>query len=257
MEALLSNINNMVMKTDEMPESEIQQKPDPEVNQNHLENDVNQEKQTDENPGSEVNLEHVETCKETATETDVNPQKQTDDVQRSEVNSDPVETCQETVVETDCNLGKQADPKAMPEVDQKPTETRQETVVETDVVPEKQADPGVIYRCRRCRQMVATQEYVVTHKVGRGDGHFGTRKRSDVDVDDKKPECSLCIFVEPMKWMKAVEEGYISHKLYCMGCNALLGPFNWAGMQCACGTWVIPAFQLTKSKLDERNQVRF
>ncbi|KAK3152644.1 hypothetical protein QOZ80_2BG0161680 [Eleusine coracana subsp. coracana] len=251
MEGLLSNFNNMEMKSDEMVEPEIQQKPEPDVNQNHMENDGNQAKQTDEISGSKVDSEPVKTCEKTVTETDVNPEKQTDDIQGSEVNLEPVETCQETVFETDVNPEKQADQKATPEVDQKPIETHQETVAETDGVPEKQiVDPGVIYRCRRCRQMVATQEYVVTHKVGRGDGHFGTRKKSDVE-DDKKPECSLCIFVEPMKWMKAVEEGYISHKLYCMGCNALLGQFNWAGMQCTCGIWVIPAFQLTKSKLDE------
>jgi dual specificity phosphatase 12 len=49
----------------------------------------------------------------------------------------------------------------------------------------------------------------------------------------------------------AVEEGYVANKLFCMGCKARLGQFNWAGMQCCCGAWVIPAFQLTKSKIDE------
>lgn len=186
-----------------MVESEAQQKPEPDVNQNHVENGANQEKKTDVISGSKVNSETLETCKETVAETDVNPEKQTDGIQGLEGNSEFVETCPETVVETDVNLEKQGDPKTMQEVDQKPTETRQGTVMETDV-PEKQiADPGVIYRCRRCRQMVATQEYVVTHKVGRGNQHFGTHKKSDADGDDKKPECSMCIFVEPMKWMKA------------------------------------------------------
>jgi dual specificity phosphatase 12 len=192
------------MEADEMLESEIQQKPEPDFNKNHIENDVNQEKQTDEILGSEVNSKPVETCMKTVMETVMNPEKQTDDIQGSEVNSEPVDTCQETVIETDVNPGKQADPKSVPEVDQKPSEICQETAGETDVTPEKQiADPGVIYRCRRCRQMVATQEYVVTHNVGRGAGNYGARKKSHVDEDDKKPECSLCIFVEPMKWMKA------------------------------------------------------
>ncbi|TVU33283.1 hypothetical protein EJB05_25076 [Eragrostis curvula] len=252
MEALLSSFNSMEMKSGEMPESGTQQKPEPEVNQNPMGKDDSLEQKTDEIPGSGVSLEPVEACQGTVVEADVNPEKQIDEIQGSEVNSEPVETCDETVVQTDVTPEKQVDPKAIPEVDQKPIETSQETVTETEVAPEKQiAHPGVIYRCKRCRQMVATQEYVVTHEVGRGDGKFGTRKKLDADEDDKKPECSLCIFVEPMKWMQAVQEGYVSQKLHCMGCKALLGQFDWSGIQCTCGTWVIPAFQLTKSKIDE------
>ncbi|KAF8754012.1 hypothetical protein HU200_011547 [Digitaria exilis] len=111
-------------------ESAIQQKPGPEVNQNPVENDVNPEKETDELPGSEANPE-------------------------------PVEKCQETVTIPD----KQADPEAGFEVNQKPSETCQETSAESDVNTEKQTyDPGVIYRCKKCRRMLATQEFVVTHE---------------------------------------------------------------------------------------------
>ncbi|XP_062223613.1 probable inactive dual specificity protein phosphatase-like At4g18593 [Phragmites australis] len=210
----------MEMETSQMPESGVQWKPGSEVDQNPVDHGVNPEKEPNEMPESEVNEE-------------------------------PVETCQNTVVETDIIPEKQADLEARLEVNQKPMETCQEKVAETDVNPEKQtSDPGVIYRCKRCRRMVATQEFIVAHEVGEGEESFKTRKRFHVDVDDKQPEC-MCIFVEPMKWMQHVEEGYVSHKLYCMGCKALLGQFNWAGMQCTCGTWVIPAFQLTKSKIDE------
>jgi len=48
-----------------------------------------------------------------------------------------------------------------------------------------------------------------------------------------------------------VQEGNVGDKLLCMGCNARLGNFNWAGMQCSCGAWINPAFQLHKSRLDE------
>ncbi|MCL7023093.1 hypothetical protein MKW94_012203 [Papaver nudicaule] len=48
-----------------------------------------------------------------------------------------------------------------------------------------------------------------------------------------------------------VLEGNIEQKLLCVGCNARLGSFNWAGMQCSCGTWVNPAFQLHKNRIDE------
>ncbi|MCL7027438.1 hypothetical protein MKW94_010328 [Papaver nudicaule] len=46
-------------------------------------------------------------------------------------------------------------------------------------------------------------------------------------------------------------KGNIEQKLLCLGCNARLGSFNWAGMQCSCGTWVNPAFQLHKNLIDE------
>ncbi|KAJ4827920.1 hypothetical protein Tsubulata_032077 [Turnera subulata] len=48
-----------------------------------------------------------------------------------------------------------------------------------------------------------------------------------------------------------LEEGYVGDKLWCIGCKARLGSFNWAGMQCNCGTWVNPAFKLHKNRIDE------
>ena len=107
---------------------------------------------------------------------------------------------QDTVVETDVIPEKKAEPEAGLEVNQKPTETWQEKSVESDVNPEKRIpDPGVIYRCKKCRRMLATQEFVVTHEVGAGGKSFNRGKRSD--DDDKQTECP-CIFVEPMKWMQ-------------------------------------------------------
>ncbi|XP_030548453.1 probable inactive dual specificity protein phosphatase-like At4g18593 [Rhodamnia argentea] len=112
--------------------------------------------------------------------------------------------------------------------------------------------PEVIYRCKKCRRIVASQENIVSHKRGKGEECFRWRKRTGDPNDwEKDPaECSS-IFVEPMKWMQAVEDGHVEEKLQCKGCNARLGSFNWAGMQCNCGAWVNPAFQLHKSRIDE------
>ncbi|CAL5059100.1 unnamed protein product [Urochloa decumbens] len=170
METLISSLNKMEMETSQTPESVIQQKPGPEVGQNPVENDVNPEKESGELPVSEVNQE-------------------------------PVETCLDAVVETDVIPDKKTDPEAGLDVNQKPTETGQETSAESDVNPEKRAsDPGVIYRCKKCRRMLATREFVVTHEVGAGGKCFNRGKRN-VDDNDKKPECP-CIYVEPMKWMQ-------------------------------------------------------
>lgn len=209
--------------------------------------------QTDEMLGSQVNQKFTEMClDDAAVEGGIVQEKQDDPEARLEVHQKFAEMCLDTAVGTDINQEKQSDQEARSEADQKPAETiRQCTVVEANVKPEAQApaNPGVIYRCKKCRRMVATQEYVVTHDVGLGEAGF-LRRRND-HADEKKPECSACIFVEPMKWMQAVEEGYVSNKLWCMGCKTRLGSFDWAGMQCCCGAWVIPAFQLLKSRIDE------
>ncbi|XP_058100765.1 probable inactive dual specificity protein phosphatase-like At4g18593 isoform X1 [Magnolia sinica] len=110
--------------------------------------------------------------------------------------------------------------------------------------------PQIVYRCKRCRRIVAAQENMVPHKQGEGERCFKWKKRGNSLETDRKPECSS-IFVEPLKWMEAVQEGSVEEKLQCLGCKARLGSFNWAGMQCSCGTWVNPAFQLHKSRIDE------
>ncbi|KAG8365530.1 hypothetical protein BUALT_Bualt18G0114700 [Buddleja alternifolia] len=108
---------------------------------------------------------------------------------------------------------------------------------------------AVIYRCKKCRRIVASEEHIVSHTRGQGQKCFKWKKRSE-DSDMELPQCSS-IFVEPLKWMQSVEGGCVEDKLQCIGCKARLGSFNWAGMQCNCGTWINPAFQLHKSRLDE------
>lgn len=142
----------------------------------------------------------------------------------------------------------------------------------------------VVYRCKKCRRIVATQESIVTHERGKGELSFKWSKRSSnqLGLENKPADCTS-IFVEPMKWMetckikqnkphspsvsthsyakstnffvfvldRTVQDGHVEEKLVCIGCKARLGSFNWAGMQCSCGAWVNPAFQLHKSRLDE------
>ncbi|KAL4563296.1 hypothetical protein LXL04_027336 [Taraxacum kok-saghyz] len=109
-------------------------------------------------------------------------------------------------------------------------------------------NPQIIYRCKKCRRIVASKDQIIPHEPGNGQKCFKWKKRTgDTNTTN---ECSS-IFVEPMKWMQAVEDGNVEQKLQCIGCNARLGSFNWAGMQCNCGAWVNPAFQLHKSRVDE------
>lgn len=52
----------------------------------------------------------------------------------------------------------------------------------------------------------------------------------------------------------SLSEGLLEGKLICINhnCRARIGSFNWSGSQCSCGSWVSPAIQITKSKVDER-----
>lgn len=52
----------------------------------------------------------------------------------------------------------------------------------------------------------------------------------------------------------SLNEGILEGKLMCINykCRARIGSFNWSGSQCSCGSWVSPAIQITKSKVDER-----
>ncbi|KAI5068020.1 hypothetical protein GOP47_0016365 [Adiantum capillus-veneris] len=118
----------------------------------------------------------------------------------------------------------------------------------------QQAEMGtsLLYRCKKCRRIVACQDNVLTHE--REGGHIPVRKkeRSALGDETRAVNCTS-VFVEPMQWMTAVQEGDVSGKLSCASCSARLGSFNWSGAQCSCGTWVVPAFQLHKSRMDASN----
>lgn len=107
------------------------------------------------------------------------------------------------------------------------------------------------YRCKKCRRVVALQDNVVDHIPGEGESSFEWNKRRSGNPFNKssESECSS-IFVEPLRWMTAVEEGGLEGKLCCAHCEARLGYFNWSGIQCSCGSWITPAFQLHKSRVD-------
>ncbi|KAB1222184.1 Dual specificity protein phosphatase 12 [Morella rubra] len=119
-------------------------------------------------------------------------------------------------------------------------------------VPSKVGNNGTpAYRCKKCRRVVALQDNVVDHIPGEGETSFGWYKRKSGNpyIKSDEFECSS-IFVEPLQWMTAVEEGALEGKLSCVHCEARLGYFNWSGIQCSCGSWITPAFQLHKSRVD-------
>lgn len=63
--------------------------------------------------------------------------------------------------------------------------------------------PHVIYRCKKCRRIVAAEENIVSHERGKGETSFKWKKRSG-----EEPADCTSIFVEPMKWMEAGDFKY-------------------------------------------------
>ncbi|XP_028766749.1 dual specificity protein phosphatase 12 isoform X2 [Neltuma alba] len=122
---------------------------------------------------------------------------------------------------------------------------------EVEGAPRARNNHSPTYRCKKCRRVVALKEHVVDHVPGEGDASSEWQKWRSDSLFNKcnEYECSS-IFIEPLQWMKAVEEGASEGKLNCAHCDARLGNFNWFGIQCSCGSWISPAFQIHKCRVD-------
>eukprot|EP00741_Cyanophora_paradoxa_P002827 tig00000632_g2744.t1 len=110
-------------------------------------------------------------------------------------------------------------------------------------------DPGPRrYRCRLCGHELFDENAVVKHASGEGQSSFAWRKRDRAGRADA--DCTS-IFIDVADWMGdlSAAEG----RIVCSGprCSAKIGSFAWSGMQCSCGHWVTPAFQILRSKVDE------
>ena len=68
--------------------------------------------------------------------------------------------------------------------------------------------------------------------------------------------CQSLFLANGLDWMGDISlsaEG----KLSCpnVKCGSKLGLFKWHGTQCSCGTWVVPAIMIQKSRVDIINPV--
>ncbi|KAI3431699.1 hypothetical protein D9Q98_004744 [Chlorella vulgaris] len=132
---------------------------------------------------------------------------------------------------------------------------------------------ATLYRCRKCRGLVATSDNVLEVEQGPGAAAFRWRKRDKLQREATSGGSGAAssgpsagedgsLFVEPLRWMceagaeggagaaDSVTGGATQGKLYCPRCAARLGSFNWAGAQSSSGAWVTPSFQLHMAKLD-------
>lgn len=97
---------------------------------------------------------------------------------------------------------------------------------------------GKEVRCKKCRRILATPKFVVSH----------------TPTESEEPSNCAHVFVDTLSWMRpALEGGALEGRLSCPNtkCGASVGRFAWQGLQCSCRQWVVPAFSLNRSRVDE------
>ncbi|KAI0544213.1 protein-tyrosine phosphatase-like protein [Xylaria curta] len=97
---------------------------------------------------------------------------------------------------------------------------------------------GKEVRCKKCRRTLATPNFLVSHTP--------TGQAASTN-------CAH-IFIDTLSWMRPMlEEGALDGRLVCPNskCGATVGRFAWQGLQCTCKQWVVPAFSLNRSRVDE------
>lgn len=152
-------------------------------------------------------------------------------------------------------------------------------------------DPGliqtnpepIVYRCKKCRRIVACKSNIIAHKplpinqrfkeaklmeMMKNDEHTGimvdqisdklkenslsSDRSSDVEIE----VCKDVFFLEPLAWMDGILR-QTNGKLHCPKCQSKLGSFSWTmGCHCPCGTQVSPAFYLVPSKVELSRSVQ-
>ncbi|KAJ5081583.1 hypothetical protein NUU61_009847 [Penicillium alfredii] len=131
--------------------------------------------------------------------------------------------------------------------------------------PQEDSGRTVEVKCRKCRRKLASTKFIIYHE----------KKQPSAKVKANL-ECAH-IFLHPLTWMRPSlfpsEEGSkmeadsshsghpddapLSGRLTCPNttCGANIGKFAWQGMQCSCGSWVVPAIGLAKARVDVTNRV--
>lgn len=92
-------------------------------------------------------------------------------------------------------------------------------------------------RCKKCRFVLASSDYLVSHEPKDEDNYSHTR-------------CTH-YFLEPIRWMQPeLELGNLEGRFDCPKCNSKIGSYKWQGLQCSCLQWVCPALSILQSRVD-------
>ncbi|KAL1960240.1 hypothetical protein VTO42DRAFT_8783 [Malbranchea cinnamomea] len=132
-------------------------------------------------------------------------------------------------------------------------------------------------RCRKCRRKLATSSFIIPHDPQTSSRKSHKSQKSQAFAPPSTLIAADCahIFLHPLTWMRPSlfptphtdnnpnapstsaepepsPDSPLSGRLSCpnTSCGANLGKFSWPGMQCSCGTWVVPAIALARARVD-------
>jgi dual specificity phosphatase 12 len=64
-------------------------------------------------------------------------------------------------------------------------------------------------------------------------------------------KCQSIFLDQALPWMgDTIRNNTNEGKFACPTCRTKLGGWNWSGAQCSCGTWIVPAIQIPRSRVD-------
>ena len=98
----------------------------------------------------------------------------------------------------------------------------------------------IVYCCRKCRRVLFRDANL---------SRTPHDKLAYSFTKGKAAPCTSYFLNEPETWMDCSEQ---EGKLSCPQCDTRFGTYVWAGGQCSCGFWVVPAIQVPMSKVDPR-----
>lgn len=106
-----------------------------------------------------------------------------------------------------------------------------------------------VFSCRMCRKPLFFAEHIMPHQVAQHDFAHHKRDKGNL-VSADLVTCNSHFLQEPLQWMGNVDDN--EGKISCFKCQSRVGFWKWDGQQCSCGTWVTPAIQIAKNRVDER-----
>lgn len=108
------------------------------------------------------------------------------------------------------------------------------------------------FSCRKCRTILFGVADLQDPAHEPSQHRFSYRKMHHGACSSSSDQnCQSYFLQDSLDWMgDDIRNGCPEGKFSCPLCDSKLGNWIWSGTQCSCGTWVVPAIQIPKSKVD-------
>lgn len=103
------------------------------------------------------------------------------------------------------------------------------------------------YACRKCRTVLFGENDFEDPPHATKQHQFSARKKNHGAAGSSSCQ-SYFLTDKGLAWMGDMAD--VEGRFSCPKCSSKIGTWHWAGAQCSCGTWVTPAIQVPKSKVD-------